>query len=608
MAVLLLLFGASPGLGWQGEPASQPQPSKESTDPSATAAGLASTPTETATEILRRQTAGQMKALGTASSPATSSSSGGGGAVKAIPPPATATSGDNAAGAEKLLGEVLQDRLRLLDEYDKASGDLKKAAHPDPSPEKQLSEAQDELARSQALLAQSEKRPETLLPHPERVRPSGDYPIALSVMKDELESTTNELKECKSKLETLRSETANSESKQAGRRTDRDKLFQRVTQMKARGMERDPLAGSSTARLRRVAQERLINAEWETRVEAVRLQAVEAELALEPKLTGVREVNVQVCQARIQVLGRTLALLQTRYRAAAERHERELKDKAAHEENRAERSDDPLERFRAHQLAELLKLEVQVVKDEQAEATSPPPSLDEQRSLADHTEGDFARIRELVDDGQVTRLDAIRLNNEFRRIGPERDRLLRNEMAIIEARLQFYEDALTNVEIELLQDSLTDRSSHDLLRERLHPSRWGEGESLLSELEHKHRALLVRRRAALERLTHCCAQTLDQISRRLSTLEEEYGFIRTHIFWVRDQEPIGLGTLAQGAREGQQVVKALLRLAQEALVPGNRRSASPEFVTAAFAALILPFGLVRLRRRLLAEIGNDIRP
>jgi hypothetical protein len=315
---------------------------------------------------------------------------------------------------------------------------------------------------------------------------------------------------------------------------------------------------------------------------------------------------VQVDQARIQILQRALALMQSRYRAAAERQERELKEKAAHEENMALRSEDPLERFRAKQLAELLKLEVQVVKDEQAEATSPPPSLDEQRSLADHTEADFARIKELVDDGQVSRLDAIRLNNEFRRIGPERDRLLRNEMAIIEARLQTYEDALTNAELELFQDSLTDRFRHDLMRERLPRLRWSEGEALLTELEQKHRALLVRRRAALERLTHGTAQTLDQIARRLSILDEEYGFIRTHIYWVRDQEPIGLATLGQAAREFPHVVRALLRLAQEAVMPRERR-ASAEFVTAALAALILPFGLVRLRRSLRARIERDLQ-
>src|SRR5207237_3742429 len=102
------------------------------------------------------------------------------------------------------------------------------------------------------------------------------------------------------------------------------------------------------------------------------------------------------------------------------------------------------------------------------------------------------------------------------------------------------------VEGELLRGWLHDRVEHGLLRERLPASRSAEGEALLAELERRHRALLVRRRAALERLTDATAQTLDQVARRLGILDEEYGFIRTHIFWVRDQEPIGLGTLSQG--------------------------------------------------------------
>jgi potassium efflux system protein len=307
---------------------------------------------------------------------------------------------------------------------------------------------------------------------------------------------------------------------------------------------------------------------------------------------------LQVDQARLEVATKTLALMQDRYRAAAESRERDLKAKAAREERMAWRSEDPLERFRARRLAELLDLEAQVVKSEQVLATNPTPSLDEQRGLADHAEADFARIKELLDDGRVSRLDAIRLNNEFRRIGPERDRLLRNEMAVIELRMQFFEDALTHVELELFQDSLSDRFEHDLIRERLPASRWAQGEALLAEFTRRHRDLLVRRRAALERLTDITAQTLDQVSRRLAILDEEYGFIRTHIFWVRDQEPIGLTTFSQVIRELQHLATALGRLVQETTKGNLWGRASAEFVVATLAALVLPVGLVRLRRTL----------
>ena len=184
--------------------------------------------------------------------------------------------------------------------------------------------------------------------------------------------------------------------------------------------------------------------------------------------------------------------------------------------------------------------------------------------------------------------------------------MLHNELAIVEARLQFYEDVLTNVEIELLQDSQHDRFEHDLLRERLPQSRWAEGEALLSEFEQKHRTLLIRRRAALERLTESTAQTLDQISRRLRILDEEYGFIRTHIFWVRDQEPIGLGTITQGVRELNHLMRALARLAQESIRRRHYGRASAEFISAVVAALGLPFGLLRLRRLLRILIERDL--
>jgi potassium efflux system protein len=131
---------------------------------------------------------------------------------------------------------------------------------------------------------------------------------------------------------------------------------------------------------------------------------------------------------------------------------------------------------------------------------------------------------------------------------------------------------------------------------------------MLGDLEQNHRTLLVRRRKVLEQLTDGTAQTLDQISRRLAILDEEYSFIRTHIFWVRDREPIGPGTITQGAREGQHVLKALIRLAQESARPSTWGRPSAEFVTASLAVLGLPIGLFRLRRVLRAQIVRDFPP
>ena len=204
---------------------------------------------------------------------------------------------------------------------------------------------------------------------------------------------------------------------------------------------------------------------------------IEAQIALDAKLAGIRELEGHLCHAHIQLAERSLAQMRLHFRAESEKQENDLIRDAADEKNKAQSSDDPLERFRARRTAELLELEAQVLKIEQALATNPSPSFEEQQTLADHADKDFAQIKELLDDGEVSRLDAIRLNNEFRRIAPERERLVRNEMALVEARLQFFEAALTNVEIELFQDSLHDRLERDLLKERVSAERWAAGEN-----------------------------------------------------------------------------------------------------------------------------------
>ena len=111
--------------------------------------------------------------------------------------------------------------------------------------------------------------------------------------------------------------------------------------------------------------------------------------------------------------------MQRRYREAAEAQENALKQAAARQENMARQSDDPLEQYRARRRADLLELEARVIKNEQALAAGTSPELEEQRNLADRAEADFAEIQHLLDDGNVSRLDALRLNNDFRRIGPE---------------------------------------------------------------------------------------------------------------------------------------------------------------------------------------------
>ncbi len=192
---------------------------------------------------------------------------------------------------------------------------LKKLHAPDASPEQQATEANAELVRLQALLAQAEKNPDVLLPPPFRATGPGGKPSVNAEMKDALEAATAELKERKAKLDSLRTEVVNWEGQQNARRAERDKLFQVVAAMKAQGAEREEPAGTATASTasRRLARERQVNAGWKSRVEGLRLQAIEAQIALEAKLAGVRELGMQVCHAQVKVAEKTLELMQSRY-------------------------------------------------------------------------------------------------------------------------------------------------------------------------------------------------------------------------------------------------------------------------------------------------------
>jgi hypothetical protein len=526
-------------------------------------------------------------------------------------PPAPASSQPASASpassfepaSNKSIRELLAERLRLLDEYERTVQALQKALNPEPSPEKQRAAAISELRRLQEVLSHTAVSVDALLP-PVFRNPRANAPSALAAeLRSALEAERAEMKQWEAKLESLRLETAKADGLRNARQSERDKLFQRVATLKAKRSDYvEPITAAITNEARQLAQEKLVNFEWESRVEGLQLRLIEAQDALERKIVGVRELNAQICQAEMQIIDKRRSLMEERYKAIVERQEQDLSRAAASEETKARHADDPLEGLKARRTAELLSLEAQVVKSEQALAMTPSPSLHEERELADRAEAGFAEIKQLLDDGDVSRLDAVRLNNDFRRIALERERLIRNEKTAVEAHLQYYEEALTTTEIELLSDSTSERFDRDLMRDRLPPSRWLEGEAVFDELERKHRGLLERRRDTLQKLSDRASQTHQQIVRRLTILDEEYGFIRTHIFWVRDQEPLGFWVLEQGGREVQQVMRASVHLAQETAKPKRWGQPSGEFLAISAAIVVLPFGLIRLRqamRRLL---------
>ncbi len=568
------------------------------------AAGAPSAPAkdgDSETAALRAETLDQLKAMGalTTPEPATPASSTGSAKTDGAPLAPAHPSISTDSIAQKAQQKLLEERLAWLEEHARLTLALKKATSPEPSPEHQAEQLKAENKQLQATLAQSTANPESLLPHSFQKRSGADAAAIVAEMKDAIDAATHELAEWKTKAEALKTAKAEREANKKKFTVERDKDFQVVTASKARTLEFEAaVIDAQNAEKARLARERLQNHQWQVRVETLRLQVIEAQIALEAKMAGVRELEAFVCYAHIHLAERELAQMRARYKMESDRQESDLARDAANEKNKAQYSDDPVERFAARRKAELLELEAQVLKFEQALATSPAPSFEEQQTLADQADRDFVRIKELLDDGRVSRLDAIRLNNEFRLIGPERDQLVRNEMATVEARLQYFEDALTNVEIELLQNSRPDRYEHDLLRERVPRSRSAEVENLLTELDRQYRLILVRRRLALLKLSERASHTLQQITRRLSILDQEYGFIRTQIFWVRDQDPLAFGTFWQGAREFNYLLKAVLHLAQEATEPNLWSRPSAEFMVVSLPVLILPVLLFKLRRTL----------
>jgi potassium efflux system protein len=511
----------------------------------------------------------------------------------------------------KALKGVLEDRVRLLKAFDEAAKAHHSAAHPEPSPEAQAAEWKTDLERVKTLLEQSAKAPVELLPAA-FLKPAEQVSDAVRVeMKEAIDEARNDLKDWKSKLDKLRSDAARKSSHPvlAALQAERDKTHQRVAALPPRRAEREAaLAAAKTPDERVLAGERLTNFEWEARGETERLLGEEARIALEARRADLEGLHLQVCDAHVRLATRGLELMQARYKSVTEHQELDLRREAATEQKRAAKTDDPLEQFHARWKAELLELKLKALRHENALASSPYPSLEEQRSLADRADVDFANVKHLLDDGLVSQLDALRLNNDFRRIGPLRSRIISHELAASARQLTDYENALSSVELDLINDHRADEYEHETLLERIPHSRHKDAKALFSRLDREHNDLLNRNRTALEKLAARAEQTHSQVLRRLRILDDQYGFIRTHIFWVRDQEPIGAATLVQGQRDVFLVGKSLVRLALEV---GDRTlwgRVSVEFVAGLLALPILIWPSLRLRRSLLRKSGEARRP
>ncbi len=506
-----------------------------------------------------------------------------------------------ATSATKALRAALMDRLHCLDEYQKALDERHAAENPDPSPEKLAADWKADLERVKATLDQTAKEPDALLPASFRGSAVTMTETRHSELKEAIETAQAELKAWSGKLEQFRSDpTRQGGGAAASVRTLRDKAHQQLTGLKARNAEREAaLADAKSAEAQEIARQKLVNGQWETRVEAERLSALEALLSLETRRSELSGSYLQVLDAHTQ-LAPQLDRMKEHYRTIALRQENDLHQAAAKEQTRAAGAGDPLERYLAKRAAEMLELEARVVRSENALTTSPKPSYEDQRSLADRAETDLSNIEKLLDDGRVSHLDALRLNNDFRRLGAERSRIVSHELAIAADRLARAENALSAVELELIYGSRDDRFEFDNLLERIPAARHPQAIKAFDDFEHKLIALLNRRRQALDTLAQRADQTHEQVLRRLGILDDHFGFIRTHMFWVRDEETIGPATLEQAQRELKQLARASFRLVQSACDRATWGRLSVEFLVAALGLIVLPWPLRRAQLALRA--------
>ena len=513
------------------------------------------------------------------------------------------TGKDGSPAMPKPLRDLLEERLKLLGEWDKAYKSRQEAEHPKKSPEQQISEIKAELARVQSTLDKSAKDTSIILPAAFR-QPAKDLGAVSAEMKECIDAAKAELKDWKNKFEKIRSAEASrtTTSSIAALRNQRDKLQQSVASLAPRRKEIEAaVTEAKSPDEQALANERLATFELESKVEVERLLGQEARISLEMKRISLPDLEKKTCEAHIELTSKSLSLMQAKYQALANVVEQNLKKNADVEQDIAARSNDPLVKYQARCKAQLLELQAQVVKHENVLASSISPSPEEQRILGDRAVTDFQSIKQLLDDGRISHLDAMRFNNDFRRIRPERARIVSRELATAEALQAHFENLLSSVELELLQDQRIDQYEHETLLEQLPPEKHGKAKALFAEIDKQHLELLNKNRAILMRLAARAEQTQKEIVRRLDILDEQYGFIRTHIFWVRDQEPLGFSTLLQAQRGTYVIFKGLFRLALEL---GDRSlwgRISAEFVTATAFLAILPWPFFRLRQFLRAR-------
>jgi hypothetical protein len=512
-----------------------------------------------------------------------------------------------AKAENKAIREILEERKHWLLEWRTAAKEHHEAEHPESSPERQAADCKAELEKCKTLLDQAAKDPDAPLPDLFRAASSGSIEARLAEIKEAIDAARKEVKDRTAELEALRAEASRAANgDNAALRARRDKLHQDLSTLTARRGEREEAVAKATSpEARDLAAERLANFEWEARAVAERLDAQEARIALAARKLDLSTLFLQASGTRVRLSKKILERMEWHYSTIAEAQRKALDRAVAQEQSRAALANDPVLRHRARKNADLLELESQVVAYEKASAaTDGGLSLQEQKALADAAEEAFAKLKKMLEDDTLSPLEVLRLKNEYRRIGPERDRVTRTDLVASTAELTMYENALSDAEVDLVNDSRDDRFEADSLLEKIEPARRPEAIAMLDDLESKHRGLLNRRCNILQKLAVRAEETHTAVLRRIRLLDQQNAFIRTHIFWVRDAEPMGKSTLIRARGEAGRLIRALVGLAGHALDRKQWGETSIGFLAAATIAVFLPlplwFGRRWLDRRRLA--------
>ncbi len=507
---------------------------------------------------------------------------------------------------QKALREAWTERLALIDEWEKAAKAHHDADNPQPSPEREVAKLRAELDQRKAMIEQLANSPETILIELFRIPPEQVDDAKLVEMSKEIEHVRDSLADRTTELEKRKAkvEPATRASLMRDRGLERDRAHARKAALTTLRATLDAAYKSATTdEARLVARERLVNFQWEKVVADEWLASAEATLTTELRRGEALDLAVKSQDAYVTFTQALLATISKRYAVVAELKKASLRAEASREQERASKSDDPVEKFRARRMAEILRLKAQVVEYERMFSANPGLSIEDQKAQADHADRDFASLKAVVSENRVGGLVALRLNNDFRRLSRERSMVQRNELADSAAAHAHYENALTEAELSYINDDRDDRFERDAFIETLPASRRAEAGRAIEAIEKQHRDLLIQRKDVLERLLERAETVHAQVARRLRILDEQYAFIRTHIFWVRDSEPLGESTLVQGRRDAARLASAVVKLGTETVDPAAWGHVSAEFGLILAGLIVLPPAIVYARRRLKARIA-----